>query len=319
MQIATQEVALNDALNDTQILLSLQAKDKGIYLNFVVDENVPSIITTDSLRLRQILINIVGNAVKFTSRGSVDVAVHYQLPESSSVNGGHDQLIFEVKDSGPGLRPDQIEKLFTPFSQADGTSKRRFGGTGLGLVLSKRFANLLGGDVVLTETAPEKGSTFTITINPGATRSSQGKGSTQTKFSETAQFEYSRRPLNGITVLLVDDLPDNQVLIHRLLKLAGAIVEVAGNGQEGIRLANSGQFDIVLMDLQMPIMDGYEATAELRKDGYSGVIVALTAHAMSDVRELCLKSGFNDHISKPVNSEELIARIKSLAPQKQRP
>lgn len=300
MQTVTQEVALTEILTDTKTLLDLQAKDKGILLNIVVDGNAPEIIRTDPLRLRQVLINIIGNAIKFTLKGSVTVTIKLDPNSSSS---GKSILKFIVTDTGRGISKDQIGKLFAPFSQADATYKRQFGGTGLGLALSKRFAILLGGDVTLTESTPDKGSTFTITIDPGPVDAFL-HGARKVKVSEGQTT--SKLRLDGIKVLLAEDAPDNRMLVTRLLKLAGAVVEVASNGREAIEKAKLDHYDVLLMDLQMPGMDGFEATMELRKEGYEGKIVALTAHALNDDRTRCLQNGFDDHISKPVNRDILV-------------
>jgi len=299
MQIVKQEVSLMEVLTDTKTLLDLQASDKGIGLNVSIDEDVPEKIKTDPLRLRQILINIVGNAIKFTAKGSVDVRIRPVMSGTRSL------LAFTVTDTGTGIRPDQVNKLFAPFSQADVSTKRKYGGTGLGLVLSKRFANLLGGDVVLTESTPDKGSTFTITIDPGPAQSVVGDAAK----AKLAEMQKSGLRLDGIKVLLAEDSVDNQTLVTRFLKLAGASVDVASDGREATQKAKNDHYDVLLMDLQMPVMDGYEATAQLRREGYRGKIVALTAHALSEERERCLKSGFDDHISKPVNRELLIERV----------
>ena len=311
MKISVHEVGLAEILTDTKTLLDLKAKEQGISLNVTLDDNLPEIIQTDPLRLRQILINIVGNAIKFTSKGSVDVSIHRK-----TANDGQSLLEFVVKDTGPGIGQDQVEKLFAPFSQVDNTSKRKFGGTGLGLVISKRFANLLGGDVVLTQTSPEKGSVFTITIDPGPILPAQ---LSKEKKPEITVFLGDRPPLDGIKVLLVEDSPDNQLLISRILKLAGATVDTASDGKEGSEKAKKNYYDVLLMDLQMPVMDGYEATAELREGGYPGKIIALTAHALAEERERCLKSGFDDHLCKPVNRDALIERIEYWARQKKAP
>ncbi|MCC2678770.1 MAG: two component sensor histidine kinase [Pseudobdellovibrio sp.] len=299
MQIVTHDVSLMEVLTDTKTLLDLQASDKGIALNVIIAENVPEKIKTDPLRLRQILINIVGNAIKFTAKGSVDIKI------SPVMSGTRSLLAFTVTDTGTGIRADQVNKLFAPFSQADVSTKRKYGGTGLGLVLSKRFANLLGGDVVLTESTPDKGSTFTITIDPGPVQTVVG----DTAKTKLAEMQKSALRLDGIKVLLAEDSVDNQTLVTRFLKLAGASVEIASDGREATQKAKSDHYDVLLMDLQMPVMDGYEATSQLRRDGYRGKIVALTAHALSEERERCLKSGFDDHISKPVNRDLLIERV----------
>jgi len=225
-------------------------------------------------------------------------------------------LEFIVKDTGRGIGEDQIGKLFAPFSQADITSKRKFGGTGLGLVLSKRFANLLGGDVVLTESQLDKGSTFTVTIDPGPAQAVHPHRDDEPK---TTSFVGDSLPLAGIKVLLAEDSPDNQVLVSRILKLAGASVDVVVNGREAVETATKNHYDVLLMDLQMPVMDGYEATAELRMKGSKIKIIALTAHTLGDERERCLRNGFDDHLGKPVNRDILIERIEKSAKQKGTP
>ncbi len=307
MQIVVHEVALTEILTDTKTLLDLQAKDKGIALNIIIDQNVPEIIRTDPLRLRQILINIIGNAIKFTARGSVDVKIERE-PNAK----GRDRLAFIVTDTGRGISAEEAEKLFAPFSQVDVTSKRKFGGTGLGLVLAKRFANLLDGDVVLTRSTTDKGSTFTITVDPGPTLSALPEPGKEIK---TAAFHGEHPRLDGINVLLTDDSPDIQLVVSRFLKLAGATVDLASNGREAVEKTKQAHYHILLMDLQMPVMDGFEATAELRSDGYHGKIVALTAHTLSDDRERCLRSGFDDHLGKPVDRNVLIEIVYHMARQ----
>jgi PAS domain S-box-containing protein len=301
MKIVTHETPLTEILTDTKALLDLQARDKGIALNVAINENVPNIIRTDPLRLRQVLFNVICNAIKFTSKGSVDVEVERRIDGQ-----GNDRLIFTVKDTGAGISEAQIKNLFTSFSQADISSKRAFGGTGLGLVLSKRFANLLGGDVELTQTTLNQGSTFTITIDPGLVHTAYFDVPQVGKYVALHQ---ERPQLEGVKVLLADDASDNRMLVSRMLSLAGATVEVAANGREAVDKVRGEGYDVVLMDLQMPVMDGYEATSELRKDGYSGKIIALTAHALNEERERCLQSGFDDHIAKPVNRKLLIDRV----------
>ena len=186
---------------------------------------------------------------------------------------------------------------------------RKFAGTGLGLALAKHLAKLLGGDVVLTESTPLEGSTFTATIDSGPT-------------PKTSIYEKSKMPspqlltpndpefrLDGLEVLVVDDSPDNQVLVSWFLKMVGAKVDTAVNGAIALEKVRHKNYDVVLMDIQMPVMDGYEAAAELRKVGYKRPIIALTAYARQEERERCLSSGFNDHISKPINRKALINSI----------
>ena len=302
MQIETHEVSLAEILSDTKTLLELQAKNKGIDLRVNIDQNVPQTIKTDPLRLRQVLINIIGNAIKFTNRGHISLIVKYET----------EQVVFIVEDTGCGIDEEQVAKLFSAFTQADATTKRKFGGTGLGLILSKRFANLLGGDVVLMKSSPGKGSTFKITIHPGESAAAVAPNDARTVSTPVPRKD---RPLHGLSVLLAEDSPDNQILLSHLLDIAGAQVDLAANGKIATEKALAKSYDVILMDIQMPVMDGFEATALLRKNGYRGKIMALTAHALNEDRELTLRSGFDDHISKPVNRDILIDRVcNSLRP-----
>ena len=298
------ETAISEIITDISSFLRLKAVEKGIELSISYEKTVPKIIRTDPLRLKQILMNIVGNAIKFTECGSVDVTLKFLQKNDESGN-----LVFVVKDTGRGISKEEKKKLFQPFSQADVTTKRKFGGTGLGLVLSKHLAVLLGGDVVLTESTPQKGSTFTITIDSGPILKSSISEMGEERKILLSSNDGSEVRLDGIRVLVVDDSADNQILVSKFLKMAGAQVNTAENGEVALEKIRQEKFDIVLMDLQMPIKDGYETTAELRRDGYKTPIFALTAHALKEEREHCLSSGFDNHISKPINRNTLIDSI----------
>lgn len=302
LEIESASVHFLDLLNEIGSLLNLEATGKGISLTMTSEGVLPSVIRTDPTRLRQILFNVIGNAIKFTEKGNVSVCVKL-VPGAA----GAMQLAFIVKDTGTGIKPEQIERLFSPFTQADPSTTRRFGGTGLGLVLSKELAIALGGDVVLKQSQPGEGSTFVVTIDPG-------HGS-EVLFESSQKQERNIVPISKIApnptftrlkILIVDDSPDNQALIKKLLTLVGASVETANNGREGVRKALQGDFSMILMDLQMPEMDGYEATRELRRQGYSRPIIALTAHAMKEERRKCLENGFDDHLTKPIDRESLL-------------
>jgi PAS domain S-box-containing protein len=321
LQIEKVNVAFGDVIHDIGSILNLEATAKGIDLRITADGAIPSHINTDPLRLRQILLNIIGNAIKFTAKGSVDVRV-------KMVTGPNDEskLAFIVKDTGEGIAPEHAVKLFTPFTQADISTTRKFGGTGLGLALAKKLAKLLGGDVELKESVPGKGSTFVITIDPGLYE--------HVIFQSHQLLSPAPMPampppltqpenLNKLNILLVEDSLDNQMLIKRILNYAGASVTTANNGKEGVdqAFAPKAKFHVILMDLQMPVMDGYEATKILRNGGYDKPIIALTAHAMKDERERALASGFDDHITKPVNQKMLIHTLAKYAhrPRPSRP
>lgn len=308
LEIEKMETPLSDILIDITSLLELKAKEKSIQLSVSFKDSIPKKIKTDPLRLRQILINIIGNAIKFTEHGSVEVKLMMIKTESASP-----KLAFVIKDTGQGISADQEKKLFQPFSQADISTRRRFGGTGLGLILSRHLAELLGGNVVLTESSLGKGSTFTITIDPGPLAEASNNAEDNphpSRFINTMPLTTTR--IDGVQILVADDSTDNQILVSRILNLAGAQVETVDNGQMAVDKVQQKKYDVVLMDLQMPIMDGYEATKQLRKAGYYLPIVALTAHALKEEREFCLKSGFDDHVSKPIDRNTLIDSIHRL-------
>ena len=308
LEIERVNVSLRELLNEVVVLLNLEAAGKGIKLIVSSEGIVPDIIKTDPIRLRQILFNIVGNAIKFTEKGSVNLSVKLAPSDVS-------KLLFVVKDTGTGIDPEQAARLFSPFMQADVTMTRRFGGTGLGLALSKKLANALGGDVVLKESQLGAGSTFAISIDHGQSQEVHFNNVEEALETNAKVIDFSPRDrattLSRLKVLIVDDSPDNLALVKRILTIAGASVETAGNGQEGVEKALSGDFNLVLMDLQMPDMDGFQATEELRKCGFDRPIIALTAHAMKEERKRCLDYGFTDHLTKPVDRDVLIQMLSS--------
>lgn len=311
LEIEKHSVDLAEIMADFRSLLELAANEKGIALRVIMDGALPNRVMTDPLRIRQILINVVGNAIKFTEHGSV--TVHVKLVRTAD---GPAKLVFEVKDTGRGISPNQAARLFMPFSQADASTTRKFGGTGLGLMLSRRLAQLLGGDVKLAESKVGHGSTFVVTLDPGEIKKvSMQKFGTQL---EPPRPSKSRAPIELINmhVLVVDDSRDNQILISHFLERAHVVVEIANNGREGVEQALQKSFDVILMDLQMPEMDGYEATKTLRARGYKQPIIALTAHAMKEERAKCLENGFDEHVSKPIHYDTLMSTLASFAKPK---
>lgn len=297
LEIDVSEFSFGDFVREMSALLGREAAAKGIELNIRWEGETPRQLRTDALRLRQILLNIVGNAIKFTNQGNVEVTIAMSEMDEAG------KLAFIIKDTGEGIRLDQVARLFTPFTQADPSTTRKFGGTGLGLVLSKKLAQALGGDVVLKNTEVGRGSTFIVTIDPNL---APGEGKTDDKPITKLKRKLS---LSSRRILLVEDSLDNQTLIKAILNRAGAAVETANNGQEGVEKAISGNFSVILMDLQMPIMDGYQATKLLRERGFKKPIVALTAHAMKEERQRSLRSGFNDHITKPIDQTALVKAL----------
>ena len=287
---------------DVISLLQVKAKEKDLALEYSFDPTAPQVITSDPTRVRQVLLNLVGNAIKFTQYGSIRIRTYGCSNHSLTAS-----LCFEVTDTGIGMTEEQQAKLFQAFSQGDDTTTRRFGGTGLGLALSRRLARELGGDIEVTKSQVDIGTTFLVRI-----------ADLPEKRTSTADLSRPESPrelelpvlaLEGLRILVVDDAPDNQQLIWRYLTRQGALVQSAENGQEGYRAALSGTFDLVLMDIQMPVMDGYTATSKLRESGYTKPIIALTAHAMNDIRKKALNVGYTDHLTKPIKPAELISAI----------
>ncbi len=265
---------------------------------------------TDPLRLRQVLVNLVGNAIKFTEQGEVCLTARL-----SSENGSS-RLRFDVADTGIGMNEEQVTKLFQPFTQVDNSSTRKFGGTGLGLCISKRLAEALGGTIAV-RSEPGKGSTFSVTIDPGPL-----DGMYMIQNAQEAPLDHplsataatlEKIPLHG-RILVAEDRLDNQRFIALLLRNAGAEVRAVENGQLAVEAALAAReagepFDMILMDMQMPVMDGYEATRQLRLRGYTAPIVALTAHAMAQDSQKCLNAGCNDYASKPIDRQTLLATV----------
>ncbi|MEN9824639.1 MAG: hypothetical protein RI953_384, partial [Pseudomonadota bacterium] len=308
LEIEEEEIELFPFINDVTTLLSLQAREKGIALNIERNGLVPKFIRTDGTKFRQILINIVGNAVKFTDRGSVSINVSAELHESNS------RLFVKVSDTGPGLIPQQQLRLFQPFVQADSSTRRRFGGTGLGLVLSRKLARLLGGDLQLLWSQEGQGSCFEISVQIGPAKRLKLVSELE---GNDAHLQNAVRPkvsprLDGSHILVVDDAPDNRLIVQKFLSHAGASVEHAEDGRTAAELALKHNFDLVVMDIQMPDFDGYETVSYLRRRGYNKPIIALSAHAMREDRERSLATGFNEHLTKPVDRKILLGRIESL-------
>ncbi|MHB1036565.1 MAG: ATP-binding protein [Pirellulales bacterium] len=297
----------SQVMAEVQSLMQVPAGAKGLRLETECASPIPETIHSDPLRLRQILLNLVGNAIKFTEQGSIRLRV--QL-----VHDGHAKpaLRFDVVDTGIGMTSDQMVRLFRPFSQADQSTTRRFGGSGLGLAISQRLAQMLGGQITV-QSKSGQGSVFSLAIPTGPLAGVKMIQSlpvvTVTRAPDAVE------PALDCRILLAEDGPDNQRLISFLLKKAGARVTVVENGQRAVEEAMSeldrgDPFDVILMDMQMPVLDGYEASTRLRRSGYTGTIVALTAHAMADDRAKCLEAGCDDYVTKPIDRAGLIKAIR---------
>ncbi|MGH8488956.1 MAG: ATP-binding protein [Gammaproteobacteria bacterium] len=287
-------------------VLGVKATEKGISLSFRCEGQLPETIETDPSRLRQILTNLTGNAIKFTQAGGVELVARLNP-------AAEPQLVIEVRDSGIGIPPGRLDAIFDPFVQAESSTTRRFGGTGLGLTISRRFARALDGDITV-RSEPGRGSAFTVTVATGpldgirllepeqiATTCEEGA----TPDGQTWAFSHAR-------VLVVDDGEENRELVRIVLQQAGLEVDTAENGRVAIAKAGETAFDAILMDMQMPIMDGYTATRLLRQRGLKIPIVGLTAHAMKDAEREVMAAGCSAMVTKPIVIDVLMQTIAEL-------
>jgi signal transduction histidine kinase/ActR/RegA family two-component response regulator len=292
----TRPVDVRAVVNEAMQLLSGQAQPKKLTLRTDVAPEVPAWLRGDAMRLKQILLNLVGNAIKFTHRGSVRVEV-------ATVDNGT-WLECRVKDTGIGIPPDRVGRLFEKFSQVDSSITRRFGGTGLGLAICKRLVEGMGGSIAV-ESKHYQGSTFTFRIPAIPSEAPR-----EARAQQRAEPRGSAQP----RVLLVEDNPVNQMLAMSMLQKLGAAVDLAKDGEEAVERARAGGYDLVLMDLQMPRMDGLTATRAIRS--MTGIrqprIVALTANAMDSDRQACLDAGMDDFLSKPFQTSELQEKLDAL-------
>lgn len=292
-------------LADLASIMRVHANDKMIDLEIKASGHLPHRITTDPTRFRQILTNLISNAIKFTETGSV--TIHTELVDS----GDHEMsLVVQIIDTGTGIPENKLKTIFEPFTQADSSVTRIFGGTGLGLTISRQLAIVLGGTLEVESTLGE-GSTFTLSLPIGALDQLDLRLDFQSESVRNAQLTREHAPLKDLIngrILLVDDGKTNRQLIGLILERAGAKVVTANNGQEGYNLAIESEFDLILMDMQMPIMDGYTATNRLREQGIKTPIIALTASAMVNDRERSMDAGCNEYMTKPVDIKELVDR-----------
>jgi PAS domain S-box-containing protein len=298
LELEALDFDLDEMLARSCSMVAGPAHAKGLELR--VDSNdLPQHVRGDPTRLSQVLMNLLGNAVKFTERGSV--TLRGTLLERSPA-GLH--LRFEVRDTGIGIEPERIGKLFDAFEQSDSSTTRRFGGTGLGLAVTRQLVELMGGEVGV-ESTPGAGSVFWVTVRlqPAAAQAAR-PGTEDMQASEPAP---APRPRLGARVLLAEDNAINQEVARELLRAAGCEVDVADNGRRAVEMARAGGYDLILMDVQMPELDGIEASRQIRAmSGLSRVpIVAMTANAFAEDRAACLAAGMNDHVAKPVHAATL--------------
>jgi signal transduction histidine kinase/DNA-binding response OmpR family regulator len=287
---------------DVASLMRPKTVDKGLEFTVDFEGSIPQTIQTDALRLKQILVNLLGNAIKFTHKGRISLRVECKA------KAGESEVYFHLSDTGIGMTPEQVQRLFQPFNQADDSMTRKYGGTGLGLTISKRLAKLLGGDITV-QTLHNVGSTFSVVINGGSLEGVMMRTDvTEAILGDVPAPREEAIRLQG-RILLAEDGLDNQRLISLHLRKAGAEVTIADNGRIAVDLTRTQTFDVIIMDMQMPELDGYGAASELRKRGFTLPIVALTAHAMAEDRARCLGAGCTDYLTKPIDKQQLLMTI----------
>ena len=299
------DFALGRVLANVSDLIAPRAAEKGIALDVEIDPALPDALRGDHLRVRQILLNFLGNAVKFTNQGRIDLRARGrgQQPEGVVVR-------FEVADTGIGMTAEQQSRVFEAFTQADVTTTRRFGGTGLGLVISRRLASLMGGEVGVSSEAGV-GSTFWFEAC-----FSHAIGDDEVDAGDDVPAPGGEVELRGRRVLLAEDNPVNQEVAVELLRGIGVSADVAADGAEALEMARTRDYDCVLMDIQMPVMDGLAAAEAIRRltDRPQPPIIAMTANAFTEDREACLSAGMNDHVAKPIDPAHLVAILKKWLP-----
>ena len=304
LEVERVPVHLPELIREIVSVMRIPAAQKGLSIDVRYATDIPATILSDPTRLRQILVNLVSNGIKFTHKGGVTIVVRWLEgpPEA--------RLSLQVIDTGIGIPKDKLLTLFRPFAQADASITRRYGGTGLGLAISRRLAEALGGQITV-ESEEGRGSVFTVEIDPGRL---DGVGRLPGHTGEMHIRPQAQRPQRLATtlrgrILLVEDGVANRKLIGLALRRAGATVTLAENGQAGVELALREPFDLILMDIQMPVMDGYTATRLLREHGLKLPVIALTAHAMANDAAKCLEAGCSGYLSKPVNIDLLIDTV----------
>ena len=303
MALDNQPFSPRQCVREAAATIDPLAGRKGLRLAIDIGKTVPETVSGDSMRLRQVLLNLLGNAIKFTHEGEIRVALEVESADPQSV-----MLRLTVADTGIGIPLEKQSLVFEAFRQADGCAARKYGGTGLGLTICSRLADLMGGRVWV-DSAPGCGSTFHFTARFGLLEAPVADGGTKA----APAVDVKERPLR---VLLAEDNPVNQKVASELLRRRGHTVTVVGNGEEAVDAVRGEAFDVVLMDVQMPVMDGFEATAAIRRDGNGGrrlPIVALTAHAMKGDREKCMAAGMDGYLCKPIQPADLFRCLAEAA------
>jgi two-component system CheB/CheR fusion protein len=296
-------------LADLCSIMRMRARDKGIDLSLRAEGDIPETIEGDATRMRQILLNLIGNAVKFTSQGQITITMWLESPRD-----GEYMLAFEVRDTGIGIEPGDLERMFEPFEQAETSSSRRYQGAGLGLTISKHLTELLGGTITVRSEL-NHGSVFTVRIPTGSLHDIRRVSLDPNLLAtvHTLRSAETQHQLNA-RVLIVDDIEDVRVLLEQILCGAGARVRTAADAEQALQFVAEAEesgdaFDLVLMDIMLPGMDGVEAVKRLRAGGFRPPIVALTAAARESDRQRCLQAGCNDYFCKPIEDEHLLAMV----------
>ena len=301
MELSSAPFAMAPLVEGLQLLFGTTCLQKGLRLRVDLARTVPPALVGDLVRIRQVLVNLVGNAVKFTERGGVHVRIDVPAP---------DRLRVAVEDSGIGITAEQQARLFQPFVQAEASMSRRFGGTGLGLSISRKLCELMSGELSV-QSVPGEGSTFTMVVQVASAATAIANPATEVA-GNGAMTRFQAR------VLVVDDNAVNQQVAKRMLEKLGCTVVLAGDGIEAVDKSADGSFDLVLMDVQMPGMDGLTATRAMRRRASTATvpILALTANAIAGDEALCLSSGMNGYLTKPVRLHDLARGVQSMLPGK---
>lgn len=308
MRLEPVSFSLHGMLHSLELMFQPKAQEKKLELSVVIDTQVPDILYGDVMRLTQVLVNLVNNAIKFTAQGKVQIRVsRVNMDAASNATVENEvRLMFIVSDTGIGIAPDKLSSIFDRFNQAEADITRKFGGTGLGLTIVRQLVELQHGNIVV-ESEPGKGSTFKIELPYALGELSQDNGDNYNYSPDN--FALPHQP--DVRLLVAEDNKMNQNLLRHLLGNRQLHYQLVNNGQEALYAVSRQHFDLILMDLQMPEMDGYTATKKIREDLQSNIpIIAMTAHAMSGEREKCLQAGMNEYISKPIRESELYHMIQ---------
>lgn len=313
LEFETIDFDFHHVIAETVRLSAFRANEKNMQVSHHIAPNIPNVLRGDPGRLRQVITNLLSNAIKFTDQGEVKISIHLSDEKKKTL-----KLRFDVRDTGIGIAKEKKDLLFQSFSQLDPSTTRRFGGTGLGLAICKSLVEKMGGRIGV-QSDMGKGSTFWFTASFARPAPDAKPDAKQLIAPHLESNSAKNKCHRDIRILLVEDNDINQMVVVRLLEDFGLKPDVAENGLEALKMMSATGYDLVLMDIQMPVMDGYEATTRIR-DLQSGVrnhdlpIIAMTANAMQGDQEKCLQTGMSDYIAKPVDSQELIIKLKHWLP-----